>query len=79
MKHLFIGGSRDGHRIEATESGYRCAVRSDRSGEWSYETYWIRIIRGEVGEHVVYALDGMSVDEVVSRLIDGYSAKKNEK
>lgn len=83
---LFIGGSIDGERmvVQLTQV-IRIPEKSKHGTEWigigtdpypepKHEDYRLIRLGGNATVFNVYALDGMTADNVVERLIAGYSA-----
>jgi hypothetical protein len=83
---LFIGGSIDGERMavlplpmlripEREEFGCGwIGLGTDPCSERKYEDYRLVRLGGNTAVFSVYALDGMTADDVLSRLIAGYSS-----
>jgi len=67
--YLFIGGDADGQRISIPDkvSTYRVPHRS------GYDEYWLTQLAGNSQRFSVYALKGMTGDEVMQRLINSYN------
>ena len=79
MKYLFLGGHDDGKRIEVPEGHRTVVVRSIATGDLSLErtTYDAEIyekilLRGEIEDFWIFVLKGMSGNEALRRLIEGY-------
>ena len=78
---LFIGGSHDGERI-ATKCGENVKLPPkstvsiggihDRSETFEPEIYRLTRLRGNSKTFDVFLLSGLSEDDLMSRLIDGY-------
>lgn len=89
MKYLFVGGDRDGEWMAVERETVQIPVLSkpfrglspidpnskiERIGAVGYEQYRSLRIAGESKVFVVYALVGLSPDEVIQALLDKYKA-----
>ena len=77
---LFIGGSHDGERITVEGEYVRIPPNlpvsatgmHDYSETFEPETYQLTSLSGNSTTFDVYLLSGMSADDLINRLIDGY-------
>ena len=82
MKYLFIGGSRDGelNAVASSHEWIRMPVRptlDETLGnlhpiQLEYEEYRMFTIGGENTDFILYAISGMSPNQIINRLILGY-------
>lgn len=71
---LLVGGKNDGQRIGVNSQIKYLNVRTSGStiGNSEYQTYRLTHIYGSAARFSVYALEGLSTDEVVEKLIAAY-------
>ena len=82
MKYLFIGGSRDGelHAVKTSREWIRMPVRPTLVEtlediypiQIEYEEYRMFTIGGENTDFILYAIAGMSPNQIVNRLLLNY-------
>jgi hypothetical protein len=68
MKVMLVGGEQDGEQIELTQNKFTITINC-KTGELIYER---KTFRGNSRMFIVFALTGMSSDEVIEKLIDNY-------
>lgn len=81
MKYLFIGGSRDGelHAVASSHEWIRMPVRPTLGKtpggiqlQIEYEEYRMFTIGGENTDFILYAIAGMSPNQIINRLLLSY-------
>lgn len=74
--YLFVGGPKDGERIAVGQVHIEFPVwKGNECHKYGYRKF---CIRGESQNHVIYASEGMTHDEVLRLLIDSYSVVPRE-
>jgi hypothetical protein len=74
---LFIGGTWDGRQQVLPETRSQFFVPTDDSGRAPHDVYNRVTFNGSDGRPLVevYALDGMTPDNVLRRLVEGYGSE----
>lgn len=85
MKYLFIGGEKDGQRVNISRPSPRMRFYkkpdvpprlmdiSPRGDSFETIEYALFSLRGEKEVHEFYGLVGMTADEMMARLIERYT------
>lgn len=72
MKVILIGGECDGKQLELTENIFVIKMPAQGEPHSAIQEYERRTFRGNSRIFMVFALKGMSSDEVIKKLIDNY-------
>jgi hypothetical protein len=85
MKHLLIGGTNDDKRVAIPDGVNHFQMKCKNGHKWEYggpntpvvletETYERQYIRANNREFDVFAIQGITSDELIIQLIAGYKA-----